>query len=147
MADEMNATDGAEDEISWEDAFAEAAEGHDEEPVHEPSPMTAQAAEPAPSAVFSPTVSAGPGAVDIDFLLDIELNVTVEIGRKKIPIKDLLQLQQGAVIDLPKAVGEPYEVYINGKIMAFGEIVVVNEKFGIRLTDVIDPKERIEKLG
>jgi len=146
MADEMNATDGSEDEISWEDAFAEAAEGHDEEPVHEPT-ATAQATEPAPGGVFSPTVAAGPGAVDIDFLLDIDLNVTVEIGRRKMPIKDLLQLQQGSVIDLPKTVGEPYEVYINGKIMAFGEIVVVNERFGIRLTDVIDPKERIEKLG
>lgn len=140
-----------DDEVSWEDAFREAAAGQPDEPVHEPTPS----ADPAGTVVEPPTepFAPAPGAdsatngVDIDFLLDIPLNVTVEIGRKQIMINDLLQMQQGSVIDLDKMVGEPFEVFVNGKLMAFGEIVVVNEKFGIRLTDVVDPKERIEKLA
>jgi len=71
----------------------------------------------------------------------------VEVGRTKMLVNDLLQLQQGSVIDLEKMVGEPFEVYVNKKLMAYGEVVVVNEKFGIRLTDIIDPKERIQQLG
>lgn len=129
-----------DDEVSWEDAFAEAAQGQgsEEEAEQELAPVV-------PDSVSLPPSPSG--GVDIDFLLDISLNVTVEVGRKKIPISDLLQMQQGSVITLEKMLGEPFEVYVNGKLMAFGEIVVVNEKFGVRLTDVIDPKERIEKLG
>ncbi|MCX7913347.1 MAG: flagellar motor switch protein FliN [Thermodesulfovibrionales bacterium] len=83
---------------------------------------------------------------DINFLLDIPLDVCVEIGKTKMQIKDLLQLGQGSVIELDKLAGEPVEVLINGKLIARGEVVVVNEKFGVRLTDIVSPSERIQQL-
>jgi len=83
---------------------------------------------------------------DMDFLLDIPLEVTVELGRTRMLIKDLLQLGQGSVIELDKLAGEPMEILVNNKLIARGEVVVVNEKFGIRLTDIISPTERIQKL-
>jgi flagellar motor switch protein FliN/FliY len=86
------------------------------------------------------------GTRDINFLLDIPLVVMIEIGRTKMLIKDLLQLGQGSVIELDKMVGEPMEVFVNGKMIARGEVVVINEKFGIRLTDIISPAERIQQL-
>lgn len=83
---------------------------------------------------------------NLDFILDIPLKVTVELGRTTLPIKDLLQLGQGSVLELDKLAGEPLEILVNGKLVAKGEVVVVNEKFGIRLTDIISPIERIETL-
>ncbi|MCT4642819.1 MAG: flagellar motor switch protein FliN [Bacteriovoracaceae bacterium] len=83
---------------------------------------------------------------NLDFILDIPLKVSVELGRSQVVIKDLLQLGQGSVIELDKLAGEPLEVLVNGKLVARGEVVVVNEKFGIRLTDIISPLERIETL-
>lgn len=83
---------------------------------------------------------------NLDFILDIPLKVSVELGRSKVIIKDLLQLGQGSVLELDKLAGEPLEVLVNGKLVARGEVVVVNEKFGIRLTDIISPLERIESL-
>lgn len=83
---------------------------------------------------------------NFDFILDIPLKVSVELGRAKVVIKDLLQLGQGSVLELDKLAGEPLEVLVNGKLVARGEVVVVNEKFGIRLTDIISPLERIESL-
>jgi flagellar motor switch protein FliN len=83
---------------------------------------------------------------NLDFILDIPLKVSVELGRAKVVIKDLLQLGQGSVLELDKLAGEPLEVLVNGKLVARGEVVVVNEKFGIRLTDIISPMERIETL-
>src|SRR5581483_6608149 len=82
----------------------------------------------------------------LDFILDIPLKVTVELGRTKMAIRDILQLAQGSVVELSKFAGEPLEVLINDKLIARGEVVVVNEKFGIRLTDIISPVERIEQL-
>lgn len=91
--------------------------------------------------------AAGAGSTrDMDFLLDIPLEVTVELGRSRMFIKDLLQLGQGSVIELEKIAGEPMEILVNDKLIARGEVVVVNEKFGIRLTDIISPTERIQKL-
>lgn len=86
-------------------------------------------------------------ANDIDFILDIPVNLTVELGRTKIAIKNLLQLAQGSVVELEGLAGEPMDVLVNGCLIAQGEVVVVNEKFGIRLTDVITPAERIRKLN
>jgi len=86
------------------------------------------------------------GGRDINFLLDIPLVVMIEIGRTKMFIKDLLQLGQGSVIELDKMVGEPMDVFVNGKLIARGEVVVINEKFGIRLTDIVSPAERIQQL-
>lgn len=83
---------------------------------------------------------------NLDFILDIPLRVTVELGRTSVQIKDLLQLGQGSVLELDKLAGEPLEILVNGKLVAKGEVVVVNEKFGIRLTDIISPIERIETL-
>ncbi len=83
---------------------------------------------------------------DIDFILDIPLELTVQLGMTKMLIKDLLQLGQGSVIELDKLAGEPMEILINNKLVARGEVVVVNEKFGVRLTDIISPAERIKQL-
>ena len=79
-------------------------------------------------------------------ILDVPLKVSVELGRTKLLVNDILQLGQGSVIELDKMAGEPMEIYVNDKLIAMGEVVVVNEKFGIRLTDIISPVERIEQL-
>ena len=83
---------------------------------------------------------------NLDLILDIPLKVTVELGRTKMPVSELLNLTQGSVIELAKLAGEPMEVLVNDKLIARGEAVVVNEKFGVRLTDIISPSERIEQL-
>ncbi len=84
---------------------------------------------------------------NIEFLLDIPLHVSVEVGRSKILIKDLMQMREGYVIELDKLAGEPLDLYINSRLIARGEAVLVNDKFGLRLIDVVSPAERIEKLG
>ena len=83
---------------------------------------------------------------NLNLILDIPLKVTVELGRTKMPVSELLNLTQGSVIELMKLAGEPMEVLVNEKLIARGEAVVVNEKFGVRLTDIISPTERIEQL-
>ena len=84
---------------------------------------------------------------NLDFILDIPLEISVELGRTKIPISDLLQLGQGSVIELAKMTGEPLEILVNQKLVARGEVVVINDKFGVRLTDIISPAERVKQLG
>ena len=84
---------------------------------------------------------------NLDLILDIPLTVTVELGRSKMLINDLLQLGQGSVIELTKLVGEPLEVLVNDKLVARGEVVVVNDKFGVRLTDIVSPMERVQSLS
>ena len=94
-------------------------------------------------------VSAAPGGGtprNLDLLLDVPLEVTVEIGRTRLAIRDLLQLGQGSVVELAKLAGEPLDVLINGRPIARGEAVMVNDKFGVRLTDVASPSERIAGL-
>ena len=86
------------------------------------------------------------GIREIDFLLDIPLEVMVELGSTRMYIRDLLQLGQGSVIELDKLAGEPMDVLVNKKLVARGEVVVINEKFGVRLTDIVSPTERIKKL-
>jgi flagellar motor switch protein FliN/FliY len=107
-----------------------------------------QAEEAAQAAAFAEVLDEGKnaGTRDIDFLLDIPLVVTVEIGRTRMLIKDLLQLGQGSVVEFDKLVGEPMEVLVNEKLIARGEVVVVNEKFGVRLTDISSPAERLKHL-
>ena len=99
------------------------------------------ASEPKP-----PVSSAGQESVNMEFVLDIPLEVTVELGRTKMLINDLLKLGQGSVIELAKLAGESLDILANQKAIARGEVVVVNEKYGIRLTEVISPMERIERL-
>lgn len=84
---------------------------------------------------------------NLNFILDIPLNVSVELGRSKILIKDLMQMREGSVIELDKLAGEPLDLYVNSRLIARGEAVVINDKVGLRLTDVISPSERLEKLG
>ena len=84
---------------------------------------------------------------NLDLILDIPLTVTVELGRSRMLINDLLQLGQGSVIELTKLVGEPLEVLVNNKLVARGEVVVVNDKFGVRLTDIVSPMERVQSLS
>ncbi len=84
---------------------------------------------------------------NLDFLLDVALQVSVEVGRTRLTIQELLQLSQGSVIELSKLAGEPLDVYINDRLVARGEAVVVNEKFGVRIIDIISQSERIEELG
>jgi flagellar motor switch protein FliN len=86
------------------------------------------------------------GDVSLDVVLDVPVTLSLEVGRSRIPIRTLLQLNQGSVVELDRAAGEPLDVYANGTLVAHGEVVVVNEKFGIRLTDVVSPAERIRKL-
>jgi flagellar motor switch protein FliN len=86
------------------------------------------------------------GEVNLDVILDIPVTISMEIGRTRISIRNLLQLNQGSVIELDRLAGEPMDVLVNGTLVAHGEVVVVNEKFGIRLTDVISPAERIKNL-
>lgn len=97
-------------------------------------------------------VAAGPSesetaSKNLELILDIPLKVTVELGRTRMVVSELLNLGQGSVIELNKLAGEPMEVLVNNKLVARGEAVVVNEKFGVRLTDIISPSERVEQLG
>ncbi len=83
---------------------------------------------------------------NLEFILDIPLQVTVELGRTKLLVKDILQLNQGAVVELTKLAGEPLDIFVNSKLVARGEAVVVNDKFGVRLVDIVSPNERVEKI-
>jgi flagellar motor switch protein FliN len=124
----------------WGSAMAEQATSS--------APATTGA--PAGAPVFEQLSAAGqPPAVsgDIDRILDIPVQLTVELGRTKLAIKSLLQLAQGSVVELDGMAGEPMDVLVNGCLIAQGEVVVVNDKFGIRLTDIITPSERIRKLN
>jgi flagellar motor switch protein FliN/FliY len=105
-------------------------------------------AEPKPAS-FAPLEQKKTGAPvgNLDFILDIPLEIRVELGNAKILIRDLLQLGQGSVVELEKLSGEPLEVFIGDKLVARGEVVVVNEKFGIRLTDIVSAAERIKQLS
>ena len=91
--------------------------------------------------------SAAPIPRNMDFLLDVDLQVSVEVGRTRMTIQDLLQLGQGSVIELTKLAGEPLDIYINGRLVARGEAVIVNETFGVRITDIISQAERVQGLG
>ncbi|MDD5247945.1 MAG: flagellar motor switch protein FliN [Rhodocyclaceae bacterium] len=114
--------------------------------------MNEQAAAPEaqPAQIFEQLTGASPKAVppgDFDLILDIPVNLTVELGRTKISIRNLLQLAHGSVVELDGLAGEPMDILVNGTLIAQGEVVVVNDKFGIRLTDIITPQERVRKLN
>ena len=101
---------------------------------------------PAAFTNFSPTAASAAGN-DINMILDIPVQLTVELGRTRIPIKNILQLAQGSVVELDALAGEPMDVLVNGYLIAQGEVVVVNDKFGIRLTDIVTPSERMRRLS
>ncbi len=131
----------------WAAALAET-EQEDIKKEKESSFMEHQAKDAEFADYTSLAKSAPEGAKrDLDFILDIPLEVSAELGRTKLLINELLQLGQGSVIELNKLAGEPLEIYVNGKLVARGEAVVINEKFGIRLTDIISPIERVKQLA
>jgi len=130
---------GADD---WAAALSEQAAAPVEEPAARPIAATAPVFEQFEGAGATPQTRN-----DINMVLDIPVQLTVELGRTKLPIKNLLQLAQGSVVELEGMAGEPMDVLVNGCLIAQGEVVVVNEKFGIRLTDVITPSERIRRLN
>lgn len=121
----------------WGDALEEQAQsdGGDDLSRAEFADLNAQASTPG-----------GGEDVNLDILLDVPVTISMEIGRTKINIRNLLHLNQGSVIELDRLAGEPMDVLVNGTLIAHGEVVVVNDKFGIRLTDVISPSERVKKL-
>ena len=139
MADENDAQNAAEDD--WGAAIAEQAEAE--------AAAAAKTQQQAAANVFKDLTTGVKGEThnDIDFILDIPVQLTVELGRTKIAIKNLLQLAQGSVVELDGMAGEPMDVLVTGCLIAQGEVVVVNDKFGIRLTDIITPSERIRKLN
>ncbi|KAI3590853.1 flagellar motor switch protein FliN [Cupriavidus sp. CER94] len=153
-------TDGTQDKPvdpmdDWASALAEQTSVEQAAPAAEAATTTAPAASamptatPAASTVFPPLAQEAPSGFhnDIGMILDIPVQLTVELGRTKVPIKNLLQLAQGSVVELDGLAGEPMDVLVNGYLIAQGEVVVVNDKFGIRLTDIITPSERIRKLN
>ncbi|MGE8706376.1 MAG: flagellar motor switch protein FliN [Achromobacter sp.] len=146
--------DGLKPQDDWAAAMAEqAAAPEAAAPAAAPAPAPAPAAAPAASAsaaasVFKPLAGATPGqGTDIDLIMDVPVQLTVELGRTRLTIKNLLQLGQGSVVELDGLAGEPMDIFVNGYLIAQGEVVVVEEKYGIRLTDIITPSERINRLN
>ncbi len=111
--------------------------------------LAAESVAPAEFTKFAPTpgIAAGAPGNDLNMILDIPVQLTVELGRTRIPIKHILQLAQGSVVELETLAGEPMDVLVNGFLIAQGEVVVVNDKFGIRLTDIVTPSERMRRLS
>jgi flagellar motor switch protein FliN/FliY len=147
------AMDDNNDTINEDDWGAAIAEQEKADAEAAARAAAAAAAPPPPTALSAGAFQEfgkGPQAQtsnDIDFILDIPVQLTVELGRTKIAIKNLLQLAQGSVVELDGLAGEPMDVLVNGCLIAQGEVVVVNDKFGIRLTDIVTPAERIRKLN
>jgi flagellar motor switch protein FliN/FliY len=126
-----------EHELQWDDVQKEMEQSKTSKPPIEVSPALFEEVQKS---------EAPRPAMDLDFILDIPLSLTVELGRSRMLISELLQLGQGSVIELSKLAGEPMDVFINQRLIARGEVVVINEKFGIRLTDIVSLAERINKL-
>jgi len=142
MTDTLDATvTPANTADDWANALAEQSA---ESPAEPASESTIPAAAP----VFEPlTGSPTNGGHDIDLIMDVPVQLSVELGRTRMTIKQLLQLGQGSVVELHRLAGEPLDVYVNGYLIAQGEVVVVEDRYGIRLTDVITPSERINRLN
>lgn len=138
MAEQQAATDVQSTTENDNEASSSSSAHPASDSLTEPSPVFEQ---------FSRNEVLNDTRNDIDMILDIPVQLTVELGRTRIAIKNLLQLAQGSVVELNSMAGEPMDVLVNGCLIAQGEVVVVNEKFGIRLTDIITPSERIRKLN
>jgi len=146
--------DGLKPQDDWAAAMAEQA-ATPAPAAAAPAPAAPAAPAPAPAAaqsasqsVFKPLAGTAPGqGTDIDLIMDVPVQLTVELGRTRLTIKNLLQLGQGSVVELDGLAGEPMDIFVNGYLIAQGEVVVVEEKYGIRLTDIITPSERINRLN
>jgi flagellar motor switch protein FliN len=152
MAEQDTPVMSEEDRMAaeWEAALSESKPSN--APAHEVASQVAPAAESVSPAAFAnfaaaTTSSSGAPVNDLNMILDIPVQLTVELGRTRIPIKHILQLAQGSVVELETLAGEPMDVLVNGFLIAQGEVVVVNDKFGIRLTDIVTPSERIRRLS
>lgn len=148
MADEASSNAASEQDAmaaEWEAALAQqsGSGGGVNEVLAEAAPNVA----PATFTNFSASSAGGLPGNDINMILDIPVQLTVELGRTRIPIKHILQLAQGSVVELDALAGEPMDVLVNGFLIAQGEVVVVNDKFGIRLTDIVTPSERMRRLS
>jgi flagellar motor switch protein FliN/FliY len=153
--DMAQSTSSAEDDMAaeWAAALEQQAATPPAAPVststiNEVVSATAEQVQPASFASFNTGGAGAPTSVnDINMILDIPVQLTVELGRTRIPIKNILQLAQGSVVELEALAGEPMDVLVNGYLIAQGEVVVVNDKFGIRLTDIVTPSERMRRLS
>ena len=145
MAEQQGEEAGGDDADPWAEALAEqeAAEGD------APAAGDDAAARNADDRVFKPfDAGAGSGAArDLEMIMDIPVKLSVELGRTRITIKQLLELAQGSVVELDGLAGEPMDILINGYLIAQGEVVVVEDKYGIRITEIITPSERVQKLN
>ena len=131
-----------------DDPFAGWAEALDEQKKLDPKPGDAEQGGPLSGEPVRPFGGGGDSPInDINMVLDIPVQLSVELGRTKVPIKYILQLGQGSVVELDALAGEPMDVLVNGYLIAQGEVVVVNDKFGIRLTDVVTPSERLRRVS
>ena len=139
MSDGEGTTDDSMDD--WASAMEEAGT-----PMDSVTPADVLGAENVPLEKIQNSAAVGDKDINLDVILDIPVTISMEIGNTKINIRNLLQLNQGSVVELDRMAGEPLDVVVNGTLIAHGEVVVVNEKFGIRLTDVISAQERIKKL-
>jgi flagellar motor switch protein FliN/FliY len=142
-----NALPAEEDAMAaeWAAALAEAKPAAPTA-VQAATQVQTETVAPASFASFAPTTGVAAGN-DINMILDIPVQLTVELGRTRIPIKNILQLAQGSVVELDALAGEPMDVLVNGYLIAQGEVVIVNEKLGIRLTDIVTPSERMRRVG
>src|SRR3972149_4564429 len=139
---QMAAADAGAADDDWGAAMAEQAAAQ----VGQVANNAAASVQPAPLADLKPAPQATEAPANLEAILDIPVTLSVQIGNTKISIRNLLQLNQGPVVELDRLAGEPLDVLVNGTLVAHGEVVVVNEKFGIRLTDVVSAQERVRKL-
>ena len=137
----------SDDQKSADEALADEWAAALEEQVPGQAAAGQAAAETAQFQELQAESDIGSGDVKIDAILDVPITVAMEIGRARINIRNLLQLNQGSVVELDRLAGEPMDVLVNGTLIAQGEVVVVNEKFGIRLTDIVSPADRVKKLS
>ncbi len=139
--DDGNEEDASQDDMAAEWAAAMEEQGDEEDGGEAPMPATFDELTPSDEGI-----GVEQGNPDLDVILDIPVQISMEVGNTEISIRNLLQLNQGSVVELDRLAGEPLDVLVNGTLIAHGEVVVVNDKFGIRMTDVISPSERIRKL-
>lgn len=150
MSEQHDSDDASgDDEDPWAAAMAEQEEASSDETQEAELPPAPPAAKAAGNRVFRPLEPSGAGGVnrDLEMVMDIPVKLSVELGRTRITIKQLLELAQGSVIELDGLAGEPMDILINGYLIAQGEVVVVDDKYGIRITEIITPSERVQKLN
>jgi len=152
MAEEQNPdAAGMDDDLAdeWAAAMTEAGEEGEGEGLEDEwaAAMTEQEVEPVKlETLTNPSIPNGGVGSDLDLIMDIPVVLSMELGNTEIAIRNLMQLTQGSVVELDRFAGEPLDVLVNGTLIAHGEVVVVNDKYGIRLTDVVSPSERIRRL-